>query len=64
VKDALVTGFDITHISKPIFVMAFVAAMILAAALLLSTMISSAERPIETGASGISLVWPTPIETV
>ena len=42
--------FDMTGVSKPIFVMAFVAAMIVAAALLLSTMINSAERPIETGA--------------
>jgi hypothetical protein len=45
-----------TRISNPIFVMAFVAGLIFAAALLLSTIINSAEpSPIETGAPTATL---------
>jgi hypothetical protein len=36
------------HITRPIIVMMFAAAMIFGAALLLSTMINSHEQPIET----------------
>ena len=52
---------DMTRIGKPIFVMIFVAGLIFAAALLLSTVINSAEPPpIETNAPAASLGWPTP----
>jgi hypothetical protein len=51
-----------TRISRPIFVMALVAAIVFAAALALSTLISSAERPIETGAPGAAIDRPLPIE--
>ena len=44
-----------TRISRPIFVMVFAGAMIFAAALLLSTVINSAERPIETNVAAQSL---------
>jgi hypothetical protein len=53
---------DITRIGKPIFVMLFVAGLIFAAALLLSTVINSAEPPpIETHSSpAASFGWLTP----
>ena len=52
---------DMTRIGKPIFVMMFVAGLIFAAALLLSTIINSAEPPpIETHSPAASLDWPTP----
>jgi hypothetical protein len=44
-----------TRISQPIFVMAFVAAIIFAAALLLSTVINSADRPIEADPPTVSV---------
>ena len=47
-----------TRISRPLFVMVFVAGLILAGALLLSTMINSAEQPIETDAPAAALVQP------
>jgi hypothetical protein len=56
-----VKGFDMARISKPIFVMMFVAGLIFAAALLLSTLINSAEPPpIETNAPAASLGWLAP----
>jgi hypothetical protein len=52
---------DMTRIGKPIFVMMFVAGLIFAAALLLSTIINSAEPPpIENNVPAASLDWPTP----
>ena len=54
-----------TRISHPIFVMVLAAGLIFAAALLLSTMINSSERPIKTNAPAIKtsapaagLAWP------
>jgi hypothetical protein len=48
-------GLGMTRISQPIFVMAFVAAIIFAAALLLSTVINSADRPIEADPPAVSV---------
>jgi hypothetical protein len=47
-------GLDMIRIKRPIFVMMFAAVMIFGAALLLSTMIDSSERPIETNVSTLS----------
>ena len=44
-----------THISRPIVVIAFAGAMIFGAALLLSSVINSAERPIESNVATQSL---------
>jgi hypothetical protein len=51
-----------TRISRPIFVMVLAACVIFAAALLLSTMINSAERPIQANAPAAASDWSLPIE--
>jgi hypothetical protein len=48
-----------TRISHPIFVMVLAAGLIFVAALLLSTMIGSADRPIKTNAPTAALASPT-----